>query len=70
MKDEMTKPVEPYVPELPPFELQPPAEEITILKQKRTYTLSLKVKKTSTSYHKVLHLDDNTDLDLTLKLVK
>ena len=63
--------IEPYVPEIPTFQLPDENEDlITEVKKKRTYALTLKVKKTATSYHKVIHLDDNTDLDLTLKLVK
>ena len=67
----MINELEPPVPELPPFEL--PDENADLIeekKKKRTYTLLLKVKKTAVSYHKIIHLDENTDLDLTLKLTK
>ena len=67
----MINELEPPVPELSPFEL--PDENADLIeekKKKRTYTLSLKVKKTAVSYHKIIHLDENTDLDLTLKLTK
>ncbi len=69
----MINELEPPVPELPPFELSEMEENADLIeekKKKRTYTLSLKVKKTAVSYHKIIHLDENTDLDLTLKLTK
>jgi len=65
--------IEPPVPELPPFELSEMEENADLIeevKKKRKYTLTLKVKKTATSYHKIISLDDGTDLDLTLKLTK
>ena len=69
MKEVISGPVEPYVPEVPPFDLTDP-DAITETKKKVTYTLALKVKKTASNFHKVIHLTPNTDLDLTLRLVK
>ena len=66
-----TTTIEPPVPEVPPFPIgEENADLITEKKKTRTYNLTLNVKKTATSYHKIIHLDDNTDLDLILKLVK
>jgi len=62
MKEVVSEPVEPWSEELPPFELTDP--------DAKKYTLSLKIKKTSRFYHKILHLDDNTDLNLLIELVK
>lgn len=62
--------IEPPVPEVPPFDLADLPDDIEEIKKKRTYSLTLKVRKTATSFHKLIHLDDGTDLDLTLKLTK
>lgn len=60
--------IEPQVPEIPPFIIG--GDDIEELKKKRTYSLTVKVRKTATNFHKVIHLDDGTDLDLTIKLTK
>lgn len=57
--------IDPPIPELPTFQL--PSEEV---EQKRTYSLTLNVKKSATTYRKIVHLDNNTDLNLIIKFIK
>lgn len=65
MKEVISYPVEPPAEELPPFELtDPDAPKIT------THVISLKLKRTSRFYHKVIPLDNNNELELTIELIK